>query len=351
MSSRFSRLRAFAEVCDDSAVAELRGAGFATEDGMLAVAGALSASYPALRGVLLRRPDAIAALSREGWRTPRSRAELLRRLTAACRAEDEELSLPAVRRGLRRATAVERMRIALRELDPEIEIDVTAREWSDLAEAQLEVALQEARRYVELRFGAIVDGEGARNGFSVIGLGKLGGSELNAGSDIDLMFVHGADEGRVGLDDAGGLRPFDAFTKIAQRLTSTIEEHEDEGFCARVDLRLRPEGGSGPLTNSIASSAIYYETFGRGWERAALLRARPVAGDLAIGARMLAEVSPFVWRRVVDPGVAVEMMDMVHRSRAELSDAPTRDLKLGPGGIREAEFFVQTLQLVWGGKD
>lgn len=348
MNVRFARLLAFAEACDDAAVAETRAALGAGDEGTFAVGAAISAAYPALRGVALRRRDALAAIAREGWRASRSRAELVRRLTAACRAEDESLSLPAVRKGLRRASAAERLRIALRELDPEIEVDATAREWSDLAEAQLEVALQEARGHVERRFGAIVGGEGARNGFAVIGLGKLGGSELNAGSDIDLMFVHEADEGTVG-DDA--LRPFDAFTKIAQRLVSTIEEHEDEGFCARVDLRLRPEGGSGPLTNSIASSAIYYETFGRGWERAALLRARPVAGDLDVGARMLAEVSPFVWRRVVDPSVALEMMDMVHRSRIELSEAPARDLKLGTGGIREAEFFVQTLQLVWGGKD
>ncbi len=317
--------------------AELRGC----DEPTLAAAGLLAAAYPAMRGLIVRRHDAIAAIVRDGFRAPRSRAELVRRLSAAAQAD-------GVRRGLRRATGAERLRIALRELDPDVEVDVTAREWSELAEAQLEVALAEARAHVEGRYGPIVTGEGARNGFAVIGLGKLGGSELNAGSDIDLMFVHEADEGTVG-DDA--LRPFDAFTKIAQRLTATIEDHEEEGFCARVDLRLRPEGASGPLTNSIASSAFYYETFGRGWERAALVRARAVAGDLEVGERMLTEVSPFVWRRVVDPTVAAEMMEMVRRSRVELSEAPARDLKLGPGGIREAEFFVQTLQLVWGGKD
>lgn len=322
-------------------MAEVRAALAGHDDGTLLLASAIANAYPAMRSLVVRRPDALAAIAREGYRAPRKRADFVRRLSAAANAE-------GVRKGLRRATVAERLRIAIRELDPEIEVEVTAREWSDLAEAQLEVALVEARAHVESRYGAIVTGEGTRNGFAVIGLGKLGGAELNAGSDIDLMFVHEADEGTVG-DDA--LRPFDAFTKIAQRLTSTIEEHEEEGFCARVDLRLRPEGASGPLTNSIASSAFYYETFGRGWERAALLRARAVAGDLEVGQRMLAEVAPFVWRRVVDPSVASEMMEMVRRSRVELSDAPARDLKLGPGGIREAEFFVQTLQLVWGGKD
>jgi [glutamine synthetase] adenylyltransferase / [glutamine synthetase]-adenylyl-L-tyrosine phosphorylase len=341
VSARFARLRAIIEACEEPAVSEVREALVGQDDATITLAAAVAAAYPAMRALAVRRADALAAIAREGYRAPRKRSDFVRRLTTAAAAD-------GVRVGLRRATAAERLRIAIRELDPDIEIDVTAREWSDLAEAQLEVALNEARANVEARFGAIVNGERTRNGFAVIGLGKLGGSELNAGSDIDLMFVHEADEGTVG-DDA--LRPFDAFTKIAQRMVSTIEEHEEEGFCARVDLRLRPEGGSGPLTNSIAASAFYYETFGRGWERAALLRARAVAGDLAVGQRMLHEVAPFVWRRVVDPSVAVEMMEMVRRSRVELSEAPTRDLKLGPGGIREAEFFVQTLQLVWGGKD
>ncbi len=350
--SRIGRLRALAEACDADAAAEVRATLGAADESSLAIASALSAAYPALRPLVLRRFDAISAIAREGFRAPRKRNELVRRLLAACRTEGEELETVGVRRGLRRATAAERLRIALRELDPEIQTDVTAREWSDLAEAQLEVALLEARAYVERRFGAIVDGDGARNGFAIIGLGKLGGSELNAGSDVDLMFIHGADEGWTGVRDSGdSLRPFDAFTKIAQRLVSTIDEHDDDGFCARVDLRLRPEGASGPLSNSIASSAFYYEAFGRGWERAALVRARPVAGDLSVGHRALAELAPFVYRRTVDPTIALEMMEMVRRGRVELSEAPARDLKLGHGGIREAEFFVQTLQLVWGGKD
>ncbi len=338
MSARFGRLRALADASEES---EVRAALAGHDEGTLTLAVAVASAYPAMRALAIRRHDALAAIAREGYSAPRKRTDFVRRLTAA-------VQLDGARRGLRLATAAERLRIAIRELDSDIEVDVTAREWSDLASAQLDVALAEARANVEARFGPIVTGDGARNGFAVIGLGKLGGSELNAGSDIDLMFVHEADEGTVG-DDA--LRPFDAFTKIAQRMVSTIEEHEEDGFCARVDLRLRPEGASGPLTNSIAASAFYYETFGRGWERAALLRARAVAGDIDVGQRMLAEVSPFVWRRVVDPSVAIEMMEMVRRSRVELSDAPARDLKLGPGGIREAEFFVQTLQLVWGGKD
>ncbi len=362
MNPRVARLTELAEACDAAASATIRAElGAASDELTLAVACALGAAYPALRGRLLVDHAAIAAIAREGFRAPRRSIELHKRLLAACRPPDAasgELDLRAVRRGLRRASWTERLRIALRELDPDVDVDVTAREWSDLASAQLEIALAEARAHVEQRFGEVRTPEGERIGFVVLGLGKLGGAELNAGSDIDVIFVHETDDGLASAtfpptpeDEANGLRPFDAFVKIAQRLTATLDEHDDDGFCARVDLRLRPEGGAGPLVNSVAAALGYYESFGRAWERAALLRARPVAGDRAVGTRVLAELAPFVFRRRVDPAIAIDMHDMVRRARAELSEDPARDLKLGEGGIREAEFFVQTLQLIWGGRD
>jgi glutamate-ammonia-ligase adenylyltransferase len=105
------------------------------------------------------------------------------------------------------------------------------------------------------------------------------------------------------------------------------------------------------LVLPIVSLERYYESFGRLWERAALIRARPVAGSLALGEEILEILTPFVWRKRIDPTLARELHQLVRRSRIELCSDPDRDLKLGPGGIREAEFFVQTLQLVWGGKD
>ncbi|MGZ3455676.1 MAG: hypothetical protein ACXVEF_39090, partial [Polyangiales bacterium] len=131
--SRVARLRAFADACDDVAANEARNTIGGTDEVVLAIGGALAAAYPALRGLLFRRVDALAAIAREGWSAPRKRAELLRRLQLASQED--------VRLGLRRASAVERLRIALRELDPEIEVDATAREWSELASAQLEVAV------------------------------------------------------------------------------------------------------------------------------------------------------------------------------------------------------------------
>ena len=132
---------------------------------------------------------------------------------------------------------------------------------------------------------------------------------------------------------------------------STLETPSADGLIWRVDLRLRPEGSRGPLVNSMAATERYYETWGRLWERAALLRARPVAGDRAFGAAVEREIfTPFVYRHAVDPAIALGLTELVERSRRELSEDPARDLKLGPGGIREVEFFAQTLQLVFGGR-
>ncbi|MDH5491536.1 MAG: bifunctional [glutamate--ammonia ligase]-adenylyl-L-tyrosine phosphorylase/[glutamate--ammonia-ligase] adenylyltransferase, partial [Myxococcales bacterium] len=148
----------------------------------------------------------------------------------------------------------------------------------------------------------------------------------------------------------GEIAVHELYARVASWTSRALADATEDGFCFRVDLRLRPEGSRGALVNSLASAERYYETFGRPWERAALLRARPVAGDLPLGERLLEALRPFVFRREVDPGLAQMMGEMVRRSRRELSLDASKDVKLGRGGIREAEFFVQTLQLVWGGQ-
>jgi glutamate-ammonia-ligase adenylyltransferase len=301
-------------------------------------------AYPALRGSLETHPEDVPAIVRS-LRQARD-LRTYRRLAASAVGD---LGDPAgVRRGLRRFAAREKLRIAARELLalPGHDVDVTARELSDLADACCDVALAEADTWARARFGPPVDADGRPAAFAVIGMGKLGGRELNAGSDVDLMLFYETDEGR-----AGDQPLHEYFTRVAQRFVATLDDPTDGGVVWRVDLRLRPEGTRGPLVNALAAAERYYEAWGRTWERAALVRARPVAGDLAFGGRLLEALSPFVWRRAVDPRIAGEMTAMLGRARVEAGDAVADDLKLGPGGIREVEFFAQSLQLVWGGRE
>ncbi len=307
----------------------------------------LGAAFPALTPSAGHQHDALDVIAREGFRARRRRRELVPALHAAIRdPEDSERGIAA----LRRKVWAERARIALRELLPVrlggASIEVTAGELSDLAAAAFDAALTEAERSIAERFGAPLRSDGAPSTLVMLGVGKLGGNELNAGSDVDVIFVYDTDEG------GSELSLHEHFSRVVRRAVATMSTPSKDGMIWRVDLRLRPEGSAGALVNSVAAAERYYETWGRLWERAALLRARPCAGDLELGRVLSRELlTPFVYRNTVDPTIAEALTELVLRSRSELSTAPERDLKLGPGGIREAEFFVQSLQLVWGGRE
>jgi [glutamine synthetase] adenylyltransferase / [glutamine synthetase]-adenylyl-L-tyrosine phosphorylase len=307
----------------------------------------LATAFPPLSPVHGWQLEVLAQIERQGWLAQRQRSDILASLRLAVGdLSDSERALAE----LRRAVWAERARIALRELlSPRLGgagVEITARELSDLAEAALELALAEAARQVAARFGEPLRADGRLSELVVLGMGKLGGMELNAGSDVDLTFVYDTDDG------GSQTSLHDHWTRVVRRLVATLDTHTADGMIWRVDLRLRPEGSQGPIVNSLLATERYYETWGRLWERAALLRARPVAGSLTLGAELERQiVVPFVYRRIVDPNIATALAELVAQSRAELSQAPERDLKLGPGGIREAEFFVQSLQLIWGGRE
>jgi glutamate-ammonia-ligase adenylyltransferase len=313
--------------------------------------GQLGSAYPALVSAMDAHPEDVAAIAR-GTRQPRD-ARAYRRLASS--AVGDLGDLPSVRRGLRRFAGKEKLRVATRELlsYPGHDVDVTARELSDMAEVCCEVALAEALGWAEARYGAPRTVGGEACGFVVLGMGKLGGRELNAGSDIDLLLLYQTDDGEVRGRDGRATEHslHEHFTRVAQRFVATLDEATEDGIVWRVDLRLRPEGTRGALVNALAAAERYYETWGRSWERAALVRARPVAGDMALGERVLEALAPFVWRRAVDPSIVVEMASMLARARAEAGAGAVDDLKIGPGGIREVEFFAQSLQLVWGGRE
>ena len=183
----------------------------------------------------------------------------------------------------------------------------------------------------------------------VFGLGKLGGGELNFSSDVDLIYAF-AEHG-----DSDGPRPLDAedyFTRLGQRLAQLLGDVTADGFCHRVDLRLRPFGASGRLALSFSAMEQYYQREGRDWERYAWIKARPVAGDLAAGERLLETLRPFVYRRYLDYTALDGLREMKAMIDAEVQRREMADnLKLGPGGIREIEFLVQALQLIRGGRE
>ena len=257
-----------------------------------------------------------------------------------------------MRKALRRGRHRHLVRLALREVRALADVDTTAREMSALASAATELALRCATLFETDKHGIPLlssETSGERPAQRVcLGMGKLGGGELNLGSDVDLCFFYETDDT---LEVPGQkLSTHEIEGRIATRASKILADVDQDGFVFRVDLRLRPEGARGPVVNSLASAERYYESFGRSWERAVLLRARPIAGDAELGAQLLASVRPFVFRRSVDPKIARDMAQMLERTRRELSVDDVTDVKLGRGGIREAEFFVQTLQLVWGGR-
>jgi glutamate-ammonia-ligase adenylyltransferase len=324
--------------------------GLSVHEDAVELAAALALAYPALAQTIAAHPEDVVALSRSSLKAPRDARQFRRGiLSLVSDVTDGE----RVRRALRRFARREKMRVAARELVPHGgDVNVTARELSDLADVCIDVALTESLAWAEQRFGAPKTAAGERCGIVVLGMGKLGGRELNAGSDVDLILFYETDDGGVLRDGVEvDMTLHEYFTRVAQRFVASLDELTEDGLVWRVDMRLRPEGARGPLVNALAAAERYYETWGRTWERAALLRARAVAGDVRFGARLLDALAPFVWRRAVDPTIAEEMHALVARARAELSADPERDLKHGVGGIREAEFFVQTLQLVWGGRE
>ena len=187
-------------------------------------------------------------------------------------------------------------------------------------------------------------------GMAVLMLGKGGSRELNYSSDIDLVVLYDP----VSSALAPGVAPAPFYVRITQALVKLLGERTSDGYVLRVDLRLRPDPGSTAIAISVPAAFVYYETLGQTWERAAFIKARPVAGDLAIGATFLRELAPFIWRKYFDYAAIADVHAMkrqIHafRGHADVT-VPGHDIKLGRGGIREIEFFVQTQQLIFGGR-
>lgn len=189
------------------------------------------------------------------------------------------------------------------------------------------------------------------SGLIVLGMGKLGARELNYSSDIDIIVFYDEEKIRyTGRKSIG-----ECFTRMVRDLVRIMEERTADGYVFRTDLRLRPDPGATPPAISLTAAEIYYEGFGQNWERAAMIKARPVAGDHAAGDSFLKFLRPFIWRKSLDFAAIQDIHSIkrqihAHKGGAQIAVAG-HNIKLGRGGIREIEFFAQTQQLIWGGRE
>ena len=254
-----------------------------------------------------------------------------------------------IARELRVARQFEWARIAVREMSGAATVDDTLANLSQFADLACQVALKAAAANLAIRYGTPRGPDGLPSRPIVLGLGKLGGRELNFSSDIDLIIAFtqlGETDGRNRISNE------EYFTKLVQGFVKFLADRSEHGFVFRVDLMLRPFGSAGPVAMSVDAMVDYYQNHGRDWERYALIKARPVAGDIAAGEGLLAQLTPFVYRRYLDFNAIAALRELKQKIT---EDAAARrvaadDLKVGDGGIRECEFIVQSFQLVRGGQ-
>lgn len=271
-------------------------------------------------------------------------------LREKCAAFDDEADLMKT---LRRTRARMALLIALADLGGLWRLSDVTGALSDSADAYVSVTLDFLLRR------AIADGKisvsdpaaaQAESGMIVLALGKHGARELNYSSDVDLVVFYDPERPRL----AANVEPGPFYVRLTKALARILSERTGDGYVLRVDLRLRPDPGSTSVAVSLLGALSYYETLGQNWERAAMIKARPIAGDIALGEQFIAELRPFIWRRYFDYAAIADIHAMKRQIHAVRGHAEVvvegHDVKLGRGGIREIEFFVQTQQLIFGGR-
>lgn len=286
------------------------------------------ANAPFLRGLIRREPELIETMAAQGYDAAVARS--LARL-------DPQRAAPSVRE----ARGGVALTVALADLAGAWALEKVTQTLTGFADKALQFALE----------AAFAERSERPRGMTALALGKMGSHELNYSSDIDLIFLH--DEALI--PHRASEEPTEAATRIARRVSSLLSERTGDGYALRVDLRLRPDPENTPSSLPIEAAEHYYQSAALAWERTAFIRARAVAGDLAMGRDFLAAVSPFVWRRSLDYSALAEIREVSHRIRDHFEEGqklgPGFDLKRGRGGIREVEFHAQTLQMIWGGRD
>jgi glutamate-ammonia-ligase adenylyltransferase len=309
-----------------------------------AILAAIGGNAPYLADLALAEPAALLAAHAEGFDAA----------FGTIIATLKNLAPQAPREGIARALRLAKRRaaltIALADIGGAWSLTQTTAALSALAQFSLRAAIRHllaalhAQKLITLPNKA--DPE-HKSGFTALALGKLGAGELNYSSDIDLVLL---------FDPETPVYPREAqpmMARLARDLVNLLSARDENGYVFRVDLRLRPNPSATPAVIGLPTALAYYESHGRTWERAAFSKARPIAGDLALGGRFLESIRPFIWRKHLDFAAIAD----IHGMKRQIDAGQTHegllghDVKLGRGGIREIEFIVQTLSLVWGGQD
>ena len=345
-------------VVDPAAADRVRAAASEAFDGAEG-ADILQTAWPALRpvfgaspylgGLARLAPARLERLLRNG---PATSLEAI--LAATVSVERDEVDPVQAGRTLRRLKGDLHLLAALADLGGVWDFDAVTGAITRFADATVKAALAVGVR-VEIGAGRLAAAGDARRGpapgYFVIAMGKHGAFELNYSSDIDICVFYAPDQIRL----AGGAEAQAVAVRLTQSMAQLLQERRAEGYVFRVDLRLRPDPSTTPPAVTVAAALDYYETVGQNWERAAYIKARPIAGDLAAAAAFLAELQPFIWRRNLDYGAIEDIQSIkrqIHAHKVDESlDPAGANLKLGRGGIREVEFYVQTQQLILGGRN
>ncbi|MGH0038385.1 MAG: hypothetical protein ACQGVK_25405 [Myxococcota bacterium] len=325
---------------------------------LVRILGACCGTAPFLATHLRRHPGWVADLVASDLSRPRSLEELTGAVTRALDAAGPEPG--AEEAALRRVKYFELARLSVRDAWPEwVPLEqsaVTLGELSHLADALLEGVYRVAARRTALRCGPprwkTRDGEVTSLGFCVLGLGKLGSQELNYSSDVDLVYIYEAPP--EALSVAGGeteLAPADYFTRLARAIAPIAADTTVDGFLYRIDLELRPEGSRGAIVLTDEALAQYYEASADTWEKAAFMKARPVAGDLALGWRTIRAISPMIFRSSMDFAAVSGIRKLKDRvEEAHGGSGAGFNVKIDSGGIRDLEFIAQSTLLLHGGR-
>ncbi|HQL62948.1 MAG TPA: bifunctional [glutamate--ammonia ligase]-adenylyl-L-tyrosine phosphorylase/[glutamate--ammonia-ligase] adenylyltransferase [bacterium] len=248
----------------------------------------------------------------------------------------------------------ELLRLAWRHICDLAEIDQLMQELSSLADHTVRVVVQHQLRETSLQYGLPLTEDRAEAAMAVLAMGKLGGRELNFSSDIDILFVYRG-EGKTTGGPSGQIENPVFFEKVATATCNQLTHPTASGFLYRVDTRLRPQGTRGPLVPSLEAVETYYHNWGEDWERQALLKIRPIAGDQALGEAVLRTLMPFTYRKYVDEVEIADTLRAMREIRRRMiqelpPDEQETDLKTGKGGIRDIEFIVQAVQMLYGGQ-